>query len=385
MTDFRINNKYETGFKTWFKNWRFIYCYRSVKASIVALLLLSHLTSLATYTEPTSRTNVNKVDPVFDEKIESYKSFEQALEEQKTSAVKGAESEVGVHDLVDGSDEARAKVSNLSNIRAEELEGAGLRESVREPWINEYLLDYSKPGMMQHKEDAAIIANGTGKMLDGLIGILKKLGIDCKQVKGNKEVEPQYHIQLALELDRNKGDTIYDKIICEELRNKYHCTDTIIVRCVNRAQGGLQPSTIRLGHHEMPDHWWLGRGRDGGRCYGGIQNTTNGFAVFNNIPGVLAEVKQGIIARIGNPNIEVPPQEIMFFQGGNGVSLDGINSSGRVVLYQLNEAGNRGHIQNTWHPNPEQVSGSVRFFYRVTQEAKCIQWHEDWNEVCKRQ
>lgn len=232
MTDFRMANKYKTGFKIWFKNLKYIYCPWSVKANIATLLLLVHLTSLATYTDPTTRTNVNKVDPLLSEKIEDYKGFEQNLEEQKTSAVKGVESEVGIHDLVDGSDEVRAQASNLSNIRAEELEEAGLRESVKEPWINEYLLDYSKPGMMQHKEDAAIIANGTSKMLDGLIGILKKLDIDCKQVKGNKEVEPQYYIQPTLELDRSKGDSIYDKVICEELRNQYSCTDSITLKCI---------------------------------------------------------------------------------------------------------------------------------------------------------
>ncbi|WP_375319160.1 hypothetical protein [Candidatus Tisiphia endosymbiont of Oplodontha viridula] len=378
MVKFKMTNNY----KITFKNFCYVSC--CLLRLSVALLPFWYLTSLAVYTEPTANTNVNKVDPLFNERIANYKGFEQVLERQKASAVKGAESEAGFNDLV-GSRQARTKGTELSNIRAEELEGFGIRESFKEAWINEYLVDYSKPGMIRHKDDASKITEATGQMMSSLLGFLKRLDIDCKQVKGNKEIEPQYYIQLIKELDRDKGDTVYDKTICEELRNKYHCTDTVTVRCINRTRGELKPGTIRFGHHEMPDHWWIGTSQNGERCYGGIQNTTDEIALFDNTPELLAEVKQKIAEKIGNTDIEVPDQEIMFFQGSDGVSLDGINSSGRVVLYQLDQAGNKGYVQNTWHPTPEPVSGSVRFFYRVAQEERCIEWREEWNEICRLQ
>ncbi|MCC8483859.1 MAG: hypothetical protein LN561_04875 [Rickettsia endosymbiont of Labidopullus appendiculatus] len=226
-------NANRVSYKIIFKNFWYMSC--CLLRLSVALLPFWHLTSLAVYTEPTAKTNVNKVDPLFNEKIENYKGFEQVLEKQKTSAVKGAESETGFNDLV-GSKQARTKGAELSNIRAEELEGSGIRESFKEAWVNEYLVDYSRPGMVRHKDDANRITEGTGQMMSSLLGFLKKLDIDCKQVKGNKEIEPQYYIQLITELDRNKGDTVYDKTICEELRNKYRCIDELVLQCLQFAE-----------------------------------------------------------------------------------------------------------------------------------------------------
>ncbi len=229
MIKFKMTNNYKITFEN------FCYVSRWLLRLSVTLLPFWHLTSLAVYTEPTAKTNVNKVDPLFNEKIENYKAFEQVLERQKASAVKGVESETGFNDLV-GSRQARTKGAELSNIRAEELEGSGIRESFKEAWINEYLVDYSRPGMMRYKDDANSITEGTGQMMSSLLGFLKRLDIDCKQVKGNKEIEPQYYIQLIKELDRNKGDTVYDKTICEELRNKYHCIDELVLQCLHFAE-----------------------------------------------------------------------------------------------------------------------------------------------------
>lgn len=360
MTDSKMANRYKTGLKMWFKNWMSISCPWLVKANIVVLLFLPHLTSLATYTDPTTRTNVNKVDPLLSEKIEDYKDFEQDLEEQKASAVKGVESEVGVNDLGGGNDEVRAKVSNLSNIRAEELEEAGAKESVKEPWINECLLDYSKPGMIQHKEDAAIIANETGKMLDGLIGILKKLDIDCKQVKGNKEVEPQYYIQSALELDRSKGDSIYDKVICDELRNKYHCTDTITLKCIKKG-GSLKEAVIRITDKDDPiigtTTWWET-----------LWNNTEGD------PGSLA-VRDLPWMKIRESDQVTQLQMKQRMAKKLGISADSI-------------------VSVSWKPKKSRLSFGMQHL-RIFEENflisykdgpdKCVEWQESLDERCKLQ
>lgn len=357
MTDFKMANKYKTGLKMWFKNSWYVWCLQSVKASISALLLLFHLTSLATYIDPTTRTNVNKVDPIFDKRIENYKNFKQVLEEQKTSAVKGVESEVGVNDLV-GSNEARTTASDLSNIRAEELEGAGLRESVKEPWINEYLLDYSKPGMMQHKEDAAIIANGTGKMLEGLIGILKKLDIDCKQVKGNKEVEPQYYIQPVLELDRSKGDTIYDKVICEELRNKYNCNDTVTLKCLNKG-GQLKETIIPVNFLQMPKAWWK-EVIDNTSLDHWLEDSFSSYQrshywlINEGDPAVQQQIKQYMADRL-----QIPVQYIVKVQFDNKT----------VEVFQHWKSEDSKNFTVTYKDGPD----------------RCLEWQENWDERCSLQ
>jgi hypothetical protein len=68
-------------------------------------------------------------------------------------------------------------------------------------------VDYNRPSTMAYKQDAEMIANASGKMMDNLLGQLKDIGVDCKTVKGNKEIEPQYFMELSRRDERAKGDT----------------------------------------------------------------------------------------------------------------------------------------------------------------------------------
>jgi len=127
--------------------------------------------------------------------------------------------------------------------------------------------------------------------------------------------------------------------------------------------------TIYILISEMPDSWLYGRGWNGGIAYGMNNIADKRYIDFNN--SKIAEVRQKIIEKTGCSNLEVPCQEIMLFQGGDGVSLDGVNntsSNTRVVVYQIDANGNYGYVQNTWHPNAENYYGSVRFFYKATKE-----------------
>lgn len=232
-----------------------------IKAWFIVAVLLTAVNAVAAYVEPTTKTNVNVVGPLFERTISDYTGFEQTLESQKSSAVKGAESNSGFNDLV-GSKDAASKASELSNIKPGELENAGIRESAKENWIDNYLLDYSKPGMIEHKKDAELIAEGTGKKLQELVGLLKKLDVDCRQIKGNKEVEPQYFIDVKTKQQedtvynsstdiqqRQQRDTIYNKKICEQLRNQYDCRDQLIVRCLDFAE---QPAKFEITSSSIP-------------------------------------------------------------------------------------------------------------------------------------
>lgn len=328
--------------------------------------------------------NKNKVSDLFEKEVDDKQAILKFLEDSKKQSEHGIASTGAVQALGVDENALEGKTSELNAINVNNLESKGQEERAKEEnsYVNQLEVDYLDPKIINHKKDIDKIADSSSKLMSRLIEGLRDLDIDCKTVKGDKELEPEYAIEIEKE---HVKDTVYNQQFCEELRNKYSCTDTVTVKCTQKTKRELKPETIRLAHHEMPDHWWIGRGRDGGMCYGAIQNTTNNFALFNNSPEILAEVKQKIVEKIGNGDIEIPNQEIMFFQGEDGVSLAGINSSGRVVLYQLDPAGNKGYVQNTWHPTPEPVSGTVRFFYKVPQEERCIQWHERWDEVCRLQ
>ncbi|WP_425360344.1 hypothetical protein [Candidatus Tisiphia endosymbiont of Ceraclea dissimilis] len=335
----------------------------------VALLPFWHLTSLAVYTEPTAKTNVNKVDPLFNEKIENYKGFEQVLERQKVSAVKGAESETGFNDLV-GSKQARTKGAELGNIRAEELEGSGIRESFKEAWVNEYLVDYSRPGMMRHKDDANSITEGTGQMMSSLLGFLKRLDIDCKQVKGNKEIEPQYYIQLITELDRNKGDTVYDKTICEELRNKYRCTDTITVRC-KKKERTLQEKTIYINYHFLPNppkgipvqHYFLKY------FYNSNQDLLDWEVQQSTIRRIKenGSVVQQQMKRLLADQLQIPVEDIVSVR---------INRDGPPI----GELSDPSWIR-TYMSHDDYFGRDFTVAYKIGSE-ECTEWQEEWSETC---
>ena len=360
--------------KIWFKDFSSVSCLL-VKFGIATFLLFTHLTSFATYTEPTTKTNVNRVDPLFNEKIEDYKNFEQDLEEQKASAVKGVESNVSVDDLVDGGNTA-AGISHLSNIRAEELEDAGVRKSVKEPWISEYLLDYSKPGMAQHKKDTETIADGTGKMLEGLIEILKRLDIDCKQVKGNKEVEPQYHIQLSSELERVKGDTVYNQVFCERLKNKYSCNDSLKLTCKKKGinWGAWQDREIHVPAAELFNFgkpvFWIDH--TGKRCFEYKLIVERARLLYlNNAPDpdkVILWMREFLTTKHSGSTIENISDQMSSSWYGGIFSIDGWNYCGHIVGY-------KDHLWSTY---------VIKYQYRDGKPA-CLEWSEDWHEGCRLQ
>ncbi|WP_425363573.1 hypothetical protein [Candidatus Tisiphia endosymbiont of Hybos culiciformis] len=356
-----MTNNYKITFKKfWYANCRLL-------RLSVALLPFWHLTSLAVYTEPTAKTNVNKVDPLFNEKIENYKAFEQVLERQKASAVKGAESETGFNDLV-GSRQARAKGSELSNIRAEELEGSGIRESFKEAWVNDYLVDYSKPGMIRHKEDASRIAEGTGRKMEGLIGLLKKLDIDCKQLKGNREIEPEYHLDIQKEVVK---DTIYNQVFCEQLRNYYNCSNNLILSCKKKDRI-LQERTIYINYHFLPNppkgipvqHYFL-------KYF--INNSNQDLLNWELQQSTIRRIKengsvvQQQMKQLLADQLEIPVEDIVSIR---------INRDGPPI----GELDDPSWIR-TYMSHDDYFGRDFTVTYKVGSE-ECTEWQEDWSEIC---
>lgn len=317
------------------------------------------------YSEPTRPTNVNKQTDLFERSIEDFKGFEREIDGMRSRAGEDVGSGRGQEYLTDKSrEEIEASSRSLSNINANELESKGRKQMIKENTLETLYFDESKPLSIAHKRDAERIAEASGKMLGNLLNALKQIGIDCKTVKGNKVVEPEYFIDIKKIETKEK---IYNKTICEETRNKFDCSETLEVKC-NRSSGRLDGNkTIRLKHTEMPDHWWIGRGNDGGQSFG---YTTNLFIIFNT--EAIGEVGQKIMEKTGNGNIVVSPQQIMIF-------------GGKYVNYQLDAEGRAGSVQGVWQSEPEPISDSVRFFYRVSEEARCLEWKETRTTRCKLQ
>jgi hypothetical protein len=109
-------------------------------------------------------------------------------------------------------------------------------------------------------------------------------------------------------------------------------------------------STINIPIAET-SAWWAGRGANGDRVLG-LHNIHGGMPIFD--AGMFAQVRQKIIAMTGETNIDVPQQEIMIF--------------GPHIMYQINDSGQYGTVQGTWHHGGEPNNGSIRFFYKLNKE-----------------
>ena len=317
---------------------------------VVAVFLCLLCICLASKALGAAATNINEVSDLFKKEIENKASLEQMLENSKKSAASGISSKEGFKNLPTAESEAEKIASDLNSIEANSLESAG--REVQGKKENQYLetleVDYSSPLIINHKKDTDLIAGASEKLMSRLLNGLRELGVDCKTVKGNKEIEPSYHLDIHKEHSR---DTIYNQSMCESLRNQYNCTRTLSLKCAHSVPAAKVPMTIRIPFSEVR-HWWAGM-------------------VFGcGGAGVMEGLRQLIIAKTGKTDIEVPRQEVLILGAAQ-------------VFYQIDPNGNYGRIQGTWHDPPESYNGSIRFFYRVSQGAICLRWEESFNEVCR--
>lgn len=204
------------------------------------------------YLDPQVKTNINKVDPLFEENIKDYKTFEREMMEQKKEISERVRRGNGTNDIP-GSSEAQNTARDLSQISANELENRGRAEMAKNRLMDELFVDYSKAGNMQIKKDMEEIAEGTGNLMKVLLSKLKDLGVDCKSVKGNKQVEPEYFIDLKNRQLRDKGETIYDQYFCEQPRREYNCQDELKLTCKRKGMkwGDWQDKQIKVPALEL--------------------------------------------------------------------------------------------------------------------------------------
>lgn len=132
--------------------------------------------------------------------------------------------------------ELEAKVSELNSIQANDLEAKGQEEQAKEEntYYKQLEIDYSDPKIINHKKDIDKIAEANERLTSRLIEGLRDFDIDCKTVgakRREQEIEPSYYLEIEKEQEK---DTIYNQTFCEELRNKYHCSNQLTLKCIKK-------------------------------------------------------------------------------------------------------------------------------------------------------
>ena len=169
-----------------------------VKLTIVFCIRLLEASAYGAYRDPITKTNINPKTDLFEKEIEDYGTFKKAIDVLKEQAAQGITSPGNLELISDKTDdELKAAAGDLSSIRATELQAKG-REEVLRTGMTELHVDYTNPLNTEHQKDAIRIADSSGMLLGKLIELFKEFGIDCRTVKGNTVIEPEYHIEIKI-------------------------------------------------------------------------------------------------------------------------------------------------------------------------------------------
>ena len=350
------------------------------RLKLIIILCIGLVASVAhgVYLDPTAKTNVNKQTDLFESGIEDYSSFESQMDSMKQKAIDGIGDPENIELISDkSSGEIEEAAGNLSAIKANDLHSRGRDEVMQTGIMEELHVDYTKPLNTQHRKDALKIADASSELLGNLAALLKDLGIDCKTVKGNKIIEPEYYIDVKKEQTK---DTVYNKTLCEELRNKYNCTDELKVKCTRTGPryGEWQYKTIRFGGAELHNskmdwgyarkrcrkEWdWLITPNHPKRGPFGYGDSLQVDSCWRDNPAaIIADARVFIAGKVG-AGLDQIREDIVFPPEGRGI-------------------GNQFWGVGRWrHPWEEYEFG---YWYRDIYQV-CELWDEEWTEECKLQ
>lgn len=349
-------------------------------ASFFIILISTSCGVMADYIEPTAKTNTNVQTDLFKQSVDDVGALEGQINEGKDSAIGQLSSPNEGIGFISGTskEEVESNASSLAAIKAGDLQDKGTKKMLEENIIEEIYIDETKPLNIQHQKDAKKIADASDSLLAKLMDLLKALDIDCKTVKGNKEIEPEYHIEIKKEQTKN---TIYNKKLCEELRNQYKCTDELKVKCKRTGPryGEWQYKTIRFGGaelHNTKGNWgfavkwrWKEWGwyitpyhpeKFGPFGYGEKQVDS---PWRENPAAIIADARIFIAGKVG-AGLEQIREDINFPTNGEGIGATWNVGSGRW--------------RHVWD---EYEFG---YYYRDIYQV-CEVWDEDWTEDCRLQ
>jgi len=336
------------------------------------------------YRDPTIQVNVNEQTSLFEDSLEGadqdWGSLQEKLEQGKRSALSDIESKKNLGSITSKSEgELKNSAASLSSIDAIDLNSRGSEEFAKGTLMQDIYVDFSKPLNQQSMKDAKKIAKAQDKLMGNLLGKLKEIGVDCKTVKGPKKMEPAYYLQL--EKSQHK-DTKYNQKLCEELRSKYNCADSLGLKCKKRGMKweDWEQKTIEIGGAELvANAKWVFYGRKlkqkHFRLY--VDNRkmrSAGF--FSN------KLKP-------NPNFEGVKR---YFQQ---LIASKLNASIEQVSTDDFGVENLDHYVNPYRPawggvgcpglrKKEWIYPTYRIHYKFREGNEiCEEWQENWTERCR--
>ena len=322
------------------------------------------------YKDPTSKSNVNAQTDLFRKSVGDVEAFKSQVQEEEREAIEKLRSGVdhGV-EFISGTSrkEIDENTSELSTIKADELNDRGSTQLLREKLLEEIYVDESNPLMVAHCKDAERIAEGSKDLLGSLLFSLKeRLGVDCYTVKGNKEIEPEHRIALKEEQIR---ETIYDQTMCEESRNRYSCHDVLTTKCKRRGAVGELKHVFRVSSFTFGcqlSHFYE-RNLGYNPCFWtGEQGEIDLAPFFPEIKRMLASPR---------PHYSLSPEVPFKLVDVNKIVLP----PQRHHLLHLKVQKRTGEwFEPDWSAT-EQSYGAYPLFYY---DEGCVEWVDEWDEVC---
>lgn len=329
------------------------YCNITKVTFIQAILMLIIAITYRSADANRYQTNKNEVSNFFNAEIEDRQALDKFLEDSQKQGQGAIESREAIKTLDLNEASLEQKTSELNSIGANDLESRGAEERTKEEnaYYDQLEIDYSDPKILNHKKDIDKITEANEKLTSRLVEGLRELNIDCHQVKGEKELEPEYRLEIEKE---HLKDTIYNQHICEELRNRYNCSDMLTLKCIKRGMR-WNPWQYREVHIA------------GDTVYHGAKHL--GYAIK------WKKKRWGWHLHSNSAGWRV------FLSNHLNIPLEQI---GEQIHFP---AGTRG-VGGT-HPIFEQwriVFDAYVFGYNYRDgEEICEQWSEDWNEACRLQ
>jgi len=339
---------------------------------LLAIAIIVANTLLASIASGDNKTNINEVTSFFKDNLENREQIESMLEEGKQSAMSGIESK-GAFEAVGTKEQDAVNESNrLDSINPNDLEtkGAEVRYKEENKYMDSLYINHDDNQVQNHKKDVDLITEKTQELTNKLQAGFLKENMDCETVKGNKEVSPEYHIDVK---SRTEQESVYSQTNCEQLRNQYSCRDTLTTRCIRTGTRykAPEPRKIRFNghwlHHNKMNWGWAVKwktkrwgwhitshhpgGWEGGEDYQ-IDSPWR-----QNPAAIIADARAHIASHLGLP-LEQIGEHVDFPGRGMG---------------NINPVGARWRV--AW--DEYEFGYTYKEPYQV-----CEEWMDDWNERC---
>lgn len=310
-------------------------------------------------------TNRNPATDFFDQQIEAKAALEADLDRAKSQAAEMINSQQGIEAVGTSLPVVKNQVRALEKIEAGNLESGGLRERARQDntYWDRLEVDYSDPKVANHQQDLDKIASSSEQLIKRLIEELRDFGVDCQAAPGYRELAPEYYLDIQ---KTRHQDTIYNRHICQQRRNNYHCQQALTVKCLktNWQYGPWQPKELAINGRYLYDHH-----RDLGWSVK-WKHKRHGWHI-SGLPGpespcssaqISAEIRS-LISSYLRVKLEQVQEVITFPAGGRGT-------------------GNINALGSRWRVAWDQYI--FKYYYRDAEQV-CQDWRQDWHERCKLQ